>query len=309
VSDPSHEGIAALIIRGQPSFRDVLLATRGSILPQIARPLLCLIVVSIGAVIVAHLRPELLSGLAAMPFTLVGLSLSIFMSFRNTSCYDRWWEGRKLWGQLIIAGRSFARQVAALPLEQRAPLLEGLSGFARGLAARLRGTDEIAALTAHVPMGDWAAAPNPTDAVLAMIGLRCRALAERGTIDPIHYSVLETQLTELSHVQGGCERIKNTPLPFSYSLLLHRTAYVFCLLLPFALAPSLGWWAPLPTFLVGYAFFGLDALSDELSDPFGLDPNDLPLDSIVRTVERELLHAAGHRELPPELVAKGFILT
>jgi ion channel-forming bestrophin family protein len=297
-----------MIVRGRPSFRDVLFATRGSILPSIIRPLLAILVISILAVIVAHQRPALLAGLSAMPFTLVGLSLSIFMSFRNTACYDRWWEGRKLWGQLIITTRSFARQVSTLDPAERAALLETLCGFVAGLAARLRGADEQAAIAGHVALGDWAGAPNPTDAALMLVGRRCRQLADTGVIDAIHYSVLETQLTELGHVQGGCERIKTTPLPFSYSLLLHRTAYAFCLLLPFALAPALDWWAPLPAFLVSYAFFGLDALGDELSDPFGTDANDLPLDAMVRLVERELLHAAGHVTLPPPLVARDFVL-
>ncbi|UAK25337.1 bestrophin family protein [Sphingomonas nostoxanthinifaciens] len=297
-----------MIVRNRPSFRDVLFATRGSILPRILRPLLFIVAASIVAVVVAGVRPGLMTGLSAMPFTLVGLSLSIFMSFRNTACYDRWWEGRKLWGQLIIASRAFARQVSALPLAERAPLLEGLCGFAAGLAASLREGDEVAAIERYAPAGDWGGTPNPTNAVLSAVGARCLALMASGAITPIHYSILEIQLTELSHVQGGCERIKGTPVPFSYSLLLHRTAYVFCLLLPFALAPALGWWTPLPTFLVSYAFFGLDALGDELGDPFGTDQNDLPLDSMVRTIERELLHAAGHVDLPPVASARDFVL-
>lgn len=297
-----------MIVRGRPSFRDVLFARRGSILPSIVRPLLAILAISLVAVLVAQRYPALLAGLSAMPFTLVGLSLSIFMSFRNTACYDRWWEGRKLWGQLIITTRSFARQVQTLNGAERAMLLEPLCGFTTGLAARLRGGDETAAIARHLAPASWSGAPNPTDAALALVGRRCRQLADAGTIDAIHYSVLELQLTALSQVQGGCERIKTTPLPFSYSLLLHRTAYAFCLLLPFALAPALGWWAPVPAFLVSYAFFGLDALSDELGDPFGTDKNDLPLDAMARLVERELLHAAGRETLPPPLDAEDGVL-
>lgn len=297
-----------MIVREQPSFRDVLIATRGSILPYILKPLLLILAVSVVAVFISHFRPAFLSGLSALPFTLVGLSLSIFMSFRNTSCYDRWWEGRKLWGRLVIASRSFARQVSTLAPADRVLLLTGLCGFSAGLAARLRDGDEVAALARYLEPGSWSTAPNPTDAALSSIGRRCLELVAARSIDPIHYSVLETQLAELSQVQGGCERIRNTPLPFSYSLLLHRTAYAFCLLLPLALAPALGWWTPLPTFLVSYAFFGLDALGDELSDPFGTAQNDLPLDSLVRGIERELLHAAGRSDLPPALEPKDFIL-
>jgi len=297
-----------MIVRGRPSLRGVIFTLRGSILLQIRLPLLFMTCISAAAVLLARARPEFTAGLSAIPFTLIGLSLSIFMSFRNTACYDRWWEGRKLWGQLVIASRSFARQVAALEPTQRDPLLKGLCAFAAGLCARLRGRDEATAIARHLGPGDWSRAPNPTDAVLMEIGRQCRMLVASGATDPMHYTVLEAQLSEIAHVQGGCERIKHTPLPFSYSLLLHRTAYAFCLLLPFALAQSLGWWTLLPTFLVSYAFFGLDALGDELGDPFGVEANDLPLDALVRGIERELLHAMGVAELPPPLEAKGHVL-
>lgn len=299
-----------MIVRNTPSFRDVLIATRGSILPQILRPLLVVLAASAIAVLIGQAAPSWLAPLHAMPFTLIGLSLSIFMSFRNTVCYNRWWEGRQLWGRLIVAARSFARQTATLERAHAAPLLETLAGFTAGLAARLREEDEVAAIARHAARdAEWTGAPNPTDAVLRAVGMGCRALADARAIDAIHYSVLETQLSEMASVQGGCERIKATPVPFSYSLLLHRTAYAFCLLLPFALVPQLGLWAPFPAFLVAYAFFGLDALGDQLSDPFGRDENDLPLAAMVRTIERDLLHAAGHHDLPPVLEPDGYVLT
>lgn len=297
-----------MIIRSRPTVRDLMFTVRGSILPRIAGPLLLILAVSLGASLVGQLHPALLSRFSAMPFTLIGLSLSIFMSFRNTACYERWWEARRLWGQLIIACRSFARQSAGIEAQDRALMLRALAGFTASLAARLRDQDEAAACARHLEADLPAGTPNVTDAVLSLVGRRCRELARDGQIEAIHYSVLETQLTELGHVQGGCERIKSTPLPFSYSLMLHRVAYVFCLLLPFALAPALGWWTPLPAVLISYAFFGLDALGDELTDPFGADLNDLPLDAIVRAVEREMLHAAGADDLPPPVAATGYVL-
>jgi putative membrane protein len=297
-----------MIERGSPSFRDVFFAVRGSILRKILGPLIIMMAVSIAAVFFVHGHAAAFSQLTAIPFTLIGLSLSIFMSFRNTTCYERWWEGRKLWGQLIIATRSFARQVAVLEPGVRDPLLKAMCAFASGLAAKLRGRDEWTAIAAHIKFEVARRAPNPTDAVLSSIDRQCRALITAGVLDTILYGLLEQQLLELTHVQGACERIRYTPLPFSYSLLLHRTAYAFCLLLPFALGSSLGWWTPLPTLLVSYAFFGLDALGDELSEPFGVEPNDLPLDALVRTIEREMLHAMGAQELPPALVAQDYVL-
>lgn len=131
---------------------------------------------------------------------------------------------------------------------------------------------------------------------------------QNGKINPIHYSVLEVQLAALSTVQGGCERIASTPVPFAYSLLLHRTALTFCLTLPFALAGSLDWWTLLPVLLVAYTFFGLDALGHQLEDPFGLEPNALPLEAMGRTIEREMLSLLGCEEIPPPLAPRNHVL-
>jgi hypothetical protein len=136
-------------------------------------------------------------------------------------------------------------------------MLMALSEFSASLAGCLRSASKTV-----VGGPEFAAAvPNPTDFVLQGIGSRCLPLMAAGNIDSIHYSVLEGQLTTLSQVQGGCERIATTPVPFAYSLLLHRTAYIFCLTLPFVLASMLGWWTLLPVLLVSYTFFGLDARS------------------------------------------------
>lgn len=257
--------------------------------------------VSILAVLLVRWHPEVFAQLGAMPFTLIGIALSIFMSFRNNACYDRWWEARKLWGQLIIETRSFARQTMDLDPVRREPLLLRMCGFAHGLAARLRDQDEIGRIAPWAGETIIDSGPNPTDALLREIGRRCSRLATDGVISDIRYSVLEQRLTALSGVQAGCERIKTTPLPFAYTLLLHRTAYLFCVLLPFALAGALGWWTPLLVITICYTFFGLDALGDELEDPFGPEMNDLPLDAMVRVVERELLDALGRTDLPPLL--------
>lgn len=290
-----------MIVRAKPRFWDILFAVRGSIVPRIAPHMAVMGLVSVLAVLLVRWHPEVFAQLGAMPFTLIGIALSIFMSFRNNACYDRWWEARKLWGQLIIETRSFARQTMDLAIARREPLLLGACGFAHGLAARLRDQDEVGRIRPWAGGDRVASCPNPTDAVLRDIGLRCAELASDGTISDIRHSVLEQRLSALSAVQAGCERIKATPLPFAYTLLLHRTAYLFCILLPFALAEALGWWTPLLVVTICYTFFGLDALGDELEDPFGLEMNDLPLDAMVRMIERELLDALGRADLPPPL--------
>jgi putative membrane protein len=288
-----------MIVRAKLRMLDVLFAVRGTIMPLIAGRLALIAATCAGAIIVAGGHPGIFSRLAGIPFTLIGLALSIFMSFRNTVCYDRWWEGRKQWGALIIAARSLARQVSLLNEEARTQILCGVMAFAGGLAARLRGRDEAEAIAHWIktPIAD----PNPTDVALRRIGTITQRLLVEGHIDAMRWHALEDQFCALSQVQAACERIAHTPVPFAYSLLLHRTAYVFCFSLPFALAGSMGWWTLLPALLVGYTFFGLDALGDQLEDPFGIEPNDLPIDSIVRNLERELLSALGETALPPAL--------
>lgn len=290
-----------MIVRSKANLRDIIFTVNGSILPRIAVKLGAIAVVSAFAVLAAQAHPGIFARISTIPFTLIGIALSVFMSFRNNTCYARWWEGRQLWGELIISARSLARETSLLPEDDRRELLRGVCGFACGLAARLRGEDEIAAIEPWVDLGAGAKSPNATNVVLDRMGRRLLSLMHEGVITPIHYSVVEQEIRALSKVQAACERISTTPVPFAYSLLLHRTALVFCLMLPFALAGSLDWWTPLPVLLTAYTFFGLDALGHELEDPFGIEPNCLPLYALKRTIEREMLSLLGHEDLPAPL--------
>jgi putative membrane protein len=173
----------------------------------------------------------------------------------------------------------------------------------------LRLEDEATAIRPWVRGAIDARHPNITDRLLQRIGARCSAYAERGQISEWRYIQLETRLVSLSQVQASCERIKSTPLPFPYTLLLHRTIYLFCILLPFAMAEPLGWLTPIFTAIVSYTFFGLDEIGDDLEDPFGFDENDLPCNAILRTIEREVLAALGQTELPPVLEPLEYVLT
>jgi putative membrane protein len=299
-----------MIVHAKPNLLNVLITLKGSIARRIARRTLMVSALASLIVLVETLHPAFYAKVNATPFTLLGISLSIFMSFRNNACYDRWWEGRKAWGQVVIEVRSFIRAscVIANP-EQRALLLRGLCGYTHALGARLRGEDEFKAATPWV--GDAASLPphNLSDGILQSLGARISRLAQYQQISEWRYVTLEQHLKGLTEAQAACERIKATPLPFPYTLLLHRTIYLFCVLLPFAMAEPLGWLAPLFTAIVSYTFFGLDAISDELEDPFGRDENDLPLDAIVRTVERDVLGALGCTELPPALQPVDHILS
>ncbi|MNF86810.1 Bestrophin, RFP-TM, chloride channel [compost metagenome] len=297
-----------MIVRPKPNLIGVLTSLKGSIAKRIALRSLLVTLLASAIVLIETLHPSYFSKVSATPFTLLGLSLSIFMSFRNNACYDRWWEGRKAWGKVILEIRAFTRQSVAIGNDAiRETLLRELCGFVHALNARLRDEDEFAAASQWIPrLGQ---SQNLSDGILRRVGEQCTQLARRGDISEWRALALEEHLNGLTEAQATCERIKSTPLPFPYTLLLHRTIYIFCILLPFAMAIPLGWLTPIFTTIVSYTFFGLDAIGDELENPFGRDENDLPTDAMVRTIEREILATLGHRELPPVLEPVDYVLS
>jgi putative membrane protein len=306
--DGAKKGLGSgMIVDQQINAPSMLFALRGTVVPRIWRHLLLVAAVAIVATAIAELRPGLLPEISLAPFSLIGLVLSIFLGFRNNVCYDRWWEGRKLWGHGIVHIRALAREIPAFlpndPARQRR-ILRRAAGFAACLAARLRERDESAALAPWLPDDESKGLGELRNRPAAALAGITRELAEarhEGAIGEITLQMLEAHVEGLSGVQTACERLATTPTPFSYSLLLHRTSWIFCLLAPFGLVGAMGWLTPFFAMLLAYAFFGLDALGDELELPFGVMPNHLPLDALVRGVEIEIAQAIGAP--PPEPLA------
>lgn len=289
-----------MIVHPNHNWVQILTTLKGSIAKRIALRVFLITVFASIIVLIEKSYPDTFKYVSSTPFTLLGLSLSIFMSFRNSSCYDRWWEGRKMWGEIIIQTRAFCREsIAISDHKAREEMLFMLCAFAHSLNAKLKGNDELKAAQEWLPKEEFKLVDNLADTILSKVGAKCSQLSSDNTITEWRYIALEQRLIGLSEAQANCERIKNTPLPFAYTLLLHRTTFIFCLLLPFAMAEPLGWLAPFMTTIVSYTFFGLDAIGNELEDPFGNDVNDLPTDSMVRIIERDVLRALGHTDLPP----------
>jgi ion channel-forming bestrophin family protein len=302
-----------MIVRDRPSAFQLFFIMRGSIVPRIKWQVLCTVGV---AVLVTMAHGTLFNQkvtLTPIPFTLIGLALAIFLGFRNTASYDRWWEGRKLWGELVIRTRSLGRLIvnhvrpagddAGHNNEQSRIMVRRLIAFAYVLKHHLRGTtdDQSQAYLSDDDVLAVAASVNVPDRLLRLLSRDVAALAASGRLDPMLVAQMEDNLTVLAGVQAGCERIRHTPLPFSYSLLLHRTAYLYCFALPFGLVDTTGFMTPFVVGLVSYTFFGLDAIGDEIEEPFGLLHNDLPLEAMCRRVEIDLLEATGEVDLPAPL--------
>lgn len=253
-------------------------------------------------------RADLLPEASGLGFTVFGIALSLFLGFRNNAAYDRWWEARKLWGGLLADMRSLAREAEVFVRDDalRLALLRSARAFLHLHRANLRGLagDELAQRHG----GTLTDAPHPPDAALDAMAALVQQGAQAGTIDSFGQRTLAERLGSMALQQAGCERIATTPLPYVYSLLIYRTTWLFCLLLPLALVGPAGWLTPLFVGIVGYVFFGLAEVTEELSHPFGETPNGLPLDAICRAAEISLAPHLGE-EAPEPLEPKDYFLS
>lgn len=267
---------------------------------------LVLVVTVATSVTVAHVNyGHFQVGLTVAPFTLVGLALGIFLGFRNNTSYDRFWEGRKLWGALVNTSRSFARQIltlvgptepastvdAAALLAIHRELVYRVIGFVHSFRHHLRNESQPGDAAPFLDAGETercVSSTNAPQAVLSSLGDQLRALWLRGLIHPMHLPVLEASLTSLTDIQGACERIRNTPIPASYTVLIHRLVAIYVFALPFGLVATIGFWTPVVAAIVAYAFLGLDAIGDEIEEPFGYETNDLPLSTLSTMIEANL---------------------
>jgi len=314
-----------VIVLEKPTWLRTLLTLRGT---SIGRTWPRLIVTTTIASVVTYfheVHDMLHANLTITPFSLIGLALGIFLGFRNNTSYDRFWEGRKLWGRVVNASRTLTRQLLNLvgpggaSVEYHTTLnddpevgddirefhrsnIRRVMGYVHSLRKHLRDEDDLEELEPFFDADElesYRDELNRPIAILQRIGAEVRSAWDKGWIHPMHVSTVEDSLTELAGVQGGCERIKATPIPFSYNVLLHRIVAVYCFTLPFGLVEVVGIYTPIVELLVSYAFFGLDAVGDEIENPFGKDKNDLPLSAITRMIEVNLRQRLGETDLPP----------
>lgn len=291
-----------MILRDKPGILALLFAVRGSVLPHIAPQLLFVGLFS-AAVVVIDRHILTLPHVQAAPLAVFGVALSLFLGFRNNAAYDRWWEARRLWGGLLADARSIAREAELFlsdPKDRRR-LLVAMRAFLHQHRCALRGLNPDEAALRESPEE-----PSP-DATLDAMAKHLAEAFRAGRMDGFGARTLSARLSAIALAQAGCERIRLTPLPYVYSLLIFRTSWLYCLLLPFALLEPTGWLTPLFAVIVAYTFFGLAEVTEELAHPFGLTANALPLDAICRTAEISLAPHLGE-EAPPPLLPVGYRL-
>jgi len=308
-----------MIIRPHLHWFRMLLAWRGSVLPQLLPRLFLIFAISIVAVAAHdHLLPISLNLNTTAPFSLVGIALAVFLGFRNNASYDRWWEARKLWGQLLNDARSLTRQALTLrttplPKEDAAEFCAALGALPHALRHQLRKSDPREDLAARLPpaLFERVMASRYQPATLMLVlGEWVQRQAQKGSIDPMAVLAFDRNLNGLSDVIGGCERIASTPLPFAYSVMIHRTVYFFCASLPFGLVDSIGIFTPVFAVFVAYTFMAHEAIASQIEEPFGTDDNDLALSTMSFVIEDALRDMRGEPAVAlPDPQAESYVLT
>lgn len=282
---------------------------RGSLLREIgARVALC-VAWAVGVVWVHRNWMDV--SMPSLLHTLLGGALGLLLVFRTNSSYDRFWEGRRLWGGMVNESRNLIRG-ARVHLITEPELLDRLvrwtAVFPWASMNELRGVDGLGPYSDRVPEPERSAVINAqhTPVAVAQAMTECLAAArQKGAISDIVMMALDQNIQLLVDYFGGCERIRKTPLPFAYAVHLRRSLVLYCFTLPFAMVQSIGWLTVLDVAFISYVFFGIEEIGVEIEGPFGHDANDLPLEEICETIHRNVYALAGLETLEREVMPEG----
>jgi putative membrane protein len=209
--------------------------------------------------------------------SMIGIVLSLLLVFRTNSAYDRWWEGRRQLGQLVNASRNAANKIQVLVTDEtaRLELKTYLLDFPLVLKHHLAGNN-----------GEDTTVPNkhlPSDLVGKMYGC-LKKLLDQKKITGEEYLSLDRELAQLLEITGSCERIKGTPIPFSYNTFIKKFIFIYSFTLPIGLVPDFSYWTVPISIFVFYVLVSLEILAEEIEDPFGGDENDLPVEEIAERI-------------------------
>jgi ion channel-forming bestrophin family protein len=265
---------------------------RGSVVPRIYLRVIVFTLVSVVETF-ANLRGWIPFDLPWSATAVMGSAVGLHIAFRTNSGYERFWEARTAWGAIVNRTRNLARQVHALfEGEERRDAILLTIAFAHGSKRHFWDDDavlEVDALLGRERSLALQAEPGMPQRTLLDLGVLFTRARRRGRIDSIEQQRLEEDLTSLLDQFGICQRIRSTPLPDAYVIQLRTALTLFLLAIPLAVGGRIGWFTPALVFVVAYVFVGMEQIGTELEDPFERTLNDVKLDEITFTIERDLL--------------------
>ena len=273
---------------------------------------------------IAHIREV---AIPILPVATLSTALAIFLSFRNNSAYDRWWEARKIWGLAVNYSRAWARQVTTfVSTNEVVPdkLAEHFSlrdfqqelvyrhiAFIHALRIFLRKQTDYSDIQPFIGENEYqrvVVADNPPNVLLQRQGERVAWALRGGLINHFHQIHLEQTLVEFNNIQGRCERIKNTPMPRQYNYFPRLFVFIHNTLLPFAFIGELEWTAIPLSLVVAFIFLTLDLVGADIEDPFENRESDTPMTALSITIEGNLKEQLRERRLPEKLAPEDGVL-
>lgn len=220
--------------------------------------------------------------------------LGLLLVFRTNASYERFWEGRKLWGNIVNTSRNLARQIwvsVDTRRQSKERALNLLVAFAIATKQHLRQQpcqQELSHLVTPAQVNKLLSMNSPPLEIAFWLGDYLQVQQIKGRINPYQFQAMTQQVDSLVDSLGGCERILKTPLPLAYSIHLKQLLVLYCLALPLQVVSELNLWTTPVVALVAFAVFGVEEIGLEIENPFGCDPNDLPLNAICQTMERNI---------------------
>lgn len=228
-------------------------------------------------------------------YQLIGFVISLLLVFRTNTAYDRWWEGRRKWGELVNDTRNFGVKLNSILTDEADKAYFGrmISNFTFAMKEHLRSgviwnelnltSDELQLLErkSHVPL-----------AIVGLMYEKLHVLKTKGLISEGEYMALDTNINAFMNACGACERIKKTPIPFSYSIFLKKFIFIYVVSMPLAFVTSFGYFAAFIATFVFYVLVSMEVLAEEIENPFGHDDNDLPTDQLsagIKSLSEETL--------------------
>jgi putative membrane protein len=262
----------------------IIFRASGSVVPRLLGRVLFASLLGVAAVEL-HARAQL--ALSPIAHTMIGAALGLLLVFRTNASYDRYWEGRRLLGSMIVRARDIARQLAAyLPgdahRETRHHVRRWVEAFYRLAAQDLRGERAIDRVEAVIESerAAFEASPARPQLALAWASAELARLAKEGALPELRLRSFDANFNGLIEALTGCERILRTPVPFAYAQHIKTFVALFCFTAPFTMSDAMGWLTPIASGLLAFALIGIDEIGVEIEDPFGTDANDLPVDGL-----------------------------
>jgi putative membrane protein len=220
---------------------------------------------------------------------MLGFVISLLLVFRTNTAYDRWWEGRKLWGELVNNSRNLALKLSVMLKDEhdRNYFKKLIPSYASVLQKHLANDDAAKVLFEGLVLEIDQHKHKPNQ-VAKMLYQKIQDLFEQGKISGDQLLVLNQELTSFTNICGACERIKNTPIPYSYSAFIKKFIFFYIMSLPFGYVFSLGYYVIPVVVFIFYVLASLELIAEEIEDPFGYDANDLPTDKIAANIKKHI---------------------